>query len=81
MSRTDAHKPWKYRYEDEKPQGGSSARYGKYTRILHAYGWPRCGKPIRKREEHANRQRTKRMLEDPDNMVNLPPVDIDWQVC
>ena len=72
MSRTQAHKPWKFRSEDEKPQGGSGPWHG-YVRSLHVYGWPRAGKPARRQLEKAHRQDTKRRLQDPDNYVDQRP--------
>ena len=66
MSRTQAHKPWKFRNDDEKPKGS-------YVRMLHCYGWPRAGKPARRQLEKAHRQDTKRRLQDPDNYVDQRP--------
>ena len=82
MSRTQAHKPWKYRSEDEKPQGGSGYWGTRYTRILHSYGMPRVSKDVRRKLEKANRARTKlRLNGDVDNYVDSAPEIMINHIC
>lgn len=68
MSRTDAHKPEKFKTANEKFKGN------RYVKVFNNYGWPRCSKQLRRQLEHTNRQKTKRRLDaDLDNYVDQKP--------